>query len=30
MRDDAAVEGAGESEPEPLARERAQVLAGDD
>jgi CTP synthase len=30
MRDDAAVEGAGESEPEPLAHERAQVLAGDD
>jgi CTP synthase len=30
MRDDAAVEGAGEQEPEPLAHERAQVLAGDD
>jgi CTP synthase len=30
MRDDAAVEGAGESEPEPLAHERAQALAGDD
>ncbi|MET0649637.1 MAG: CTP synthase [Pyrinomonadaceae bacterium] len=30
MRDDAAVEGAGESEPEPLAHQRAQVLAGDD
>ncbi|MFL6336079.1 MAG: CTP synthase [Pyrinomonadaceae bacterium] len=30
MRDDVAVEGAGESEPEPLAHERAQVLAGDD
>ncbi|MFL6254465.1 MAG: CTP synthase, partial [Pyrinomonadaceae bacterium] len=30
MRDDAAVEGAGESEPEPLTHERAQVLAGDD
>ena len=30
MRDDVAVEGAGEQEPEPLAHERAQVLAGDD
>jgi CTP synthase len=30
MRDDAAVEGTGESEPEPLAHQRAQVLAGDD
>jgi CTP synthase len=30
MRDDVAVEGAGESEPEPLGHERAQVLAGDD
>ena len=30
MRGDAVVEGAGESEPEPLAHERAQVLAGDD
>jgi CTP synthase len=30
MRDDAAVEGAGGSEPEPHAHERAQVLAGDD
>ncbi|HEX8189102.1 MAG TPA: CTP synthase [Pyrinomonadaceae bacterium] len=30
MRDDAAVEGAGEQEPEPLAHQRAQVLAGDD
>jgi CTP synthase len=30
MRDDAAVEGAGEQESEPLAHERAQVLAGDD
>jgi CTP synthase len=30
MRDDAVVEGAGESEPEPLTHERAQVLAGDD
>ncbi len=30
MRDDAAVEGAGGPEPEPLGHERAQVLAGDD
>ena len=30
MRDDAVVEGTGESEPEPLGHERAQVLAGDD
>jgi CTP synthase len=30
MRDDVAVEGAGQQEPEPLAHERAQVLAGDD
>ncbi|HEX8290479.1 MAG TPA: CTP synthase, partial [Pyrinomonadaceae bacterium] len=30
MRDDAAVEGAGGPEPEPLAHERAQALAGDD
>src|ERR1044071_2309312 len=30
MRDDAAAEGAGEQDPEPLAHERAQVLAGDD
>ena len=30
MRDDVAVEGAGEQEPESLAHERAQVLAGDD
>jgi CTP synthase len=30
MRDDVSVEGAGEQEPEPLAHERAQVLAGDD
>ena len=30
MRDDVSVEGVGEAEPEPLAHERAQVLAGDD
>jgi len=30
MRDDVAVEGAGGQEAEPLAHERAQVLAGDD
>ena len=30
MRDDVSVEGAGEQEPEPVAHERAQVLAGDD
>src|SRR5687767_1052916 len=30
MRDDVAVEGAGEVEPEPPAHERAQALAGDD